>query len=366
MAALPDRPVSQTVTAIYSWWAGKLEHPRAYLGGSIIGRECERALWYSFRWCNPAGQEFDGRMKRLFDRGHREEAVFVDELRGIGCTVHDIDPPTGQQFRFKAVDGHFGGGIDGVVLGVPEAPKTWHLAEFKTHNDKSFQALLKQGVAAAKPEHYDQVQVYMHLASLTRTLYVAVNKNDDSLHVERVRYDADAAGRLLAKAERIIYAPEPPPRLSEDAAFYKCKFCPAAPVCHGPALPPPSCRTCLHATPERDGDGRWSCARHKCDLTTDQQRAAGERCPDHRFVPALLARWGEAVDASASENWVLYRAADGHEFRNGAWGLHSFTSKELAALTPELLRNEEFMGIRAKYAAQVVPREKFPCDEEAA
>lgn len=363
MAALPERPRSQTVEAIYTWWSGKLEHPRAYLGGSVIGRECERQLWYSFRWCQPPGQEFDGRMRRLFDRGHREEATFVSELRGIGCQVHDVDPSTGQQFRFKAVDGHFGGGIDGVALGVPEAPKTWHLVEFKTHNERSFTALLKEGVAAAKPEHEAQMQVYMHLASLTRALYVAVNKNDDSLHAERIRYDKAAAERLMDKASRVIYSPEPLAKLSEDPAFWKCKFCPVASVCHGQTLPPPSCRTCLHATPEPDGDGRWSCAKHKCDITTDMQRAAGEQCPDHRYIPALLRNWGDSVDASEQEGWVLYRAPDGVAFRNGPWGLDSFTSKELAALTPELLRNEEFMAIRAKYAAQVVPREQM--DEAA-
>src|SRR5690606_33276258 len=152
---------------------------------------------------------------------------------GIGCQVHDVDPSTGQQFRFKAVGGHFGGGIDGVALGVPEAPKTWHLVEFKTHNERSFTALLKEGVAKAKPEHEAQMQVYMHLASLTRAIYLAVNKNDDSLHAERIRYDKAAAERLLGKAERIIFAPEPLPGISADPAFYKCKFCPAAPVCHG-------------------------------------------------------------------------------------------------------------------------------------
>ncbi len=365
MAALPDRPVSQTVTAIYSWWAGKLEHPRAYLGGSVIGRECERQLWYSFRWCSPPSSEPDGRMRRLFDRGHREEETFVRELRGIGCQVHDVDPSTGQQFRFKAVDGHFGGGIDGVVLGVPEAPKTWHLVEMKTHNERSFTALLKEGVAKAKPEHEAQMQVYMHIASLTRALYLAVNKNDDSLHAERVRYDEAAAGRLMEKAERIIYSAEPLPGISADPAFYKCKWCPVAAVCHGTQLPPVSCRTCLHATPERDGDGRWSCARHKCDVSTDMQRAAGEQCGDHRYIPALLRNWGEAVDASEQEGWVLYRAADGTEFRNGPWGMHSFTSKELAALTPELLRNEEFMGLRAKYAGHVTHRSEFPAQEAA-
>jgi hypothetical protein len=348
MALLPA-PKSQTVEAIYSWWAQRIDKPRAYLGGSVLGRECERQNWYAFRWVT-TGEKFDGRMLRLFDRGQREEAVFVQELRGIGCTVHDIDPSTGSQFRFKSVGGHAGGSIDGVALGVPEAPKTWHVLEAKTHKASSFSALAKQGVQAAKPEHYAQMQIYMRWGQLTRALYLAVNKDTDELYAERVREDSAAQDALEAKAARIIYAPEPLPGISTDAAFYKCKFCPAAQVCHGTAAPAMSCRTCLHATPEPDGDGRWSCAKWKQDIPLDAQ-AAG--CGHHLFIPALLSKWGAVDDASEAEGWVQYKAPDGFTFRNGPWGLNSFTSKELAASTPSLLRDPQFMELRTKFAGVI-------------
>ena len=65
---------------------------------------------------------------------------------------------------------------------------------------KSFRELVAKGVAEAKPQHQAQMQIYMHLTGLTRAMYVAVCKDTDDLHVERVRADADAAERLLAKA----------------------------------------------------------------------------------------------------------------------------------------------------------------------
>jgi hypothetical protein len=40
--------------------------------------------------------------------------------------------------------------IDGVVLGVPESPHKPHLLEIKTHNEKSFNDLVKNGVAKSK------------------------------------------------------------------------------------------------------------------------------------------------------------------------------------------------------------------------
>lgn len=350
MAALPS-PRSQTVQAIYSWWAGKLRRPSRRLGASQIGEECERRLWYSFRWCQRPEMEPDGRMKRLFNRGHREEAVFTEELRGVGVDVRDIDPSTGEQFEFTAVSGHFVAKIDGVGLGVPEAPKTWHNLSYKTCASKYWGPLAKNGVQKEQPKNWAQNQVEMHLAQLSRTLFLSVNKDTDEIHAERIRYDEAEAGRLLAKAERVIYAPEPLEKLSNDPAFWKCKTCPMSPTCHGEALPPVSCRTCLHATPEPDGDGRWSCAKWKADPPLDAQQAA---CPHHLYIPALLANWGEPVDASEAEGWVEYRAPDGLVFRNGPWGEGSYTSRELEKASPALLRHDEFLAIRARYQGRVV------------
>lgn len=363
MAALPT-PATQspTVAAIYEWWQGKLRPPSRRLGASQIGEECERRQWYSFRWHVLLDESFDGRMRRLFDRGNREEAVFTQELRAIGVDVRDLDPSTGEQFTFTACDGHFVAKIDGVALGILEAPKTWHIVSYKTINAKGHAALTKNGVEKELPKYWAQSQVEMRMAALDRVFYLSACKDNDDLYSERIRADAAAGDRLLDKAARIIFAPEPPAGISEDPAFYKCKFCPAAQVCHTPRLPDVSCRTCLHATPERDGDGRWSCARWRDEagqpetLPLEQQRKG---CPEHRYIPALLRRWGEAVDADEQENWVQYRAADGFEFRNGAWSLTSFTSDELRAATPDLLRAAEFMRLRGEYAARFVDRATF-------
>ncbi len=137
--------ISATVKAIMDWHKqrGDSERPRLYLGASSIGAECDRQLWYNFRGC--VKPEFSGRMYRLFETGDLEEARFVKELKAIGCTVHDVDPQTGQQFEVIALGGHFRGHMDGCALGIPEAPKTWHVLEFKTHNAKSFDEAEKRG-----------------------------------------------------------------------------------------------------------------------------------------------------------------------------------------------------------------------------
>lgn len=309
MAAIPQRD-QKTTAALYAAVVKREAEPsRGHLGASVLGGECRRALWYSFRWADE--REFDGRVLRLFRRGKLEEDLVVQDLEAAGIEVHAFDDH-GRQFRFSVVGGHVGGSMDGAVLGVLEAPKTWHVLEVKTHNAKSFRDVAAKGVEDSKPTHWAQMQLYMHWSGMERALYLAVCKDDDCIYTERVHYDKAAAEALMVKAETIVGAAEPLERMSEKPEYYACKWCPSRGPCHERRLPPPSCRTCAHATPELDGDARWSCAFHGRDLTLDEQRAG---CLHHIYIPALVP--AEQVDASAAENWIGYRLPDGRLFCNG-------------------------------------------------
>ena len=306
MAALPE-PASPTVEAIYAAYEAAQETGyRNHMGASGIGAECPRAIWYGWRWATQASHA--GRLLRLFQTGHLAEDRFVADLRRIGVTVMDLDPDTGRQWNMRDASGHFGGSMDAVAIGLPEAPKAWHVCEFKTHSAKSFTSLKKDGVEKSKPQHWAQIQVYMHLAGIERALYLAVNKDNDELHSERIRYDAEAAVRLMAKAERIIGAAQPPARISEDPAWFQCRFCDHHAVCHGNAAPQRHCRSCLHSTPA--ADGAWHCARHNMALAPDMQR---QGCAAHLYIPGLV----HAEQIDAGEDWVSYRLADGAEWRDG-------------------------------------------------
>ena len=172
MAELPTLS-SPTRDAIFAAYEAQASSGfRAHLGASLIGKECERALWFDFRWTTV--HRHPGRLLRLFETGQLEEARLVRNLRSIGATVLEVDPETGRQIRVQAHGGHFGGSLDGIALGLPEAPKTWHVLEFKTHSAKSFNDLAAKGVRGSKPQHFAQMQTYMHLTGLTRAMYVAV------------------------------------------------------------------------------------------------------------------------------------------------------------------------------------------------
>lgn len=289
----------------------KAQRERLYLGASEIGHPCERALWYGFR--KVLDPEFSGRILRLFETGHREEERMVAELKAIGCEVLDRDPVTRRQWAIQAYGGHFRGHADGKIRRVPgEDPERWFLLEIKTSNAKRFREVVKHGVAAKRPKHWAQMQVYMGFMGLECALYEVHNKDSDALHAEIVLFDEEAFRELGAKAERIIFSDAPPERIRNDPNYYICRFCDYAPVCHDADAPAVHCRTCTHSTPV---DGGWACERF--------ERPALDVCGDHLYIaPLLEQRHGSVVD---TDGVTFITFADGT--RHGAGGL---SSEELA------------------------------------
>jgi len=322
MAKVPE-PIHTTVGLIYQAYENDADSGnRPHLGASLIGHACERFLWMTFRWVD--SKKFDGRMLRLFETGQREEARLVSNLRRIGVQVHDTSPD-GSQWRVSDLGGHFGGSMDGAAFGLPEAPKSWHVLEFKTHNDKSFKELASKGVRMAKPQHWAQMQTYMGMTGMSRAMYMAVNKNTDDVYSERIEFDLVEFAEIKARAERVIRAAEPPLRISEDPSWYVCKMCDFHSHCHGEEAPQVNCRTCAHSTPELGGDALWSCgaALPEAEISLDVQRKGCER---HRYIPILLERFATQKDYVNGD--VVYSTPTG-EFVNGDSSNAALESQEI-------------------------------------
>lgn len=238
------------VKKIYEIWKGaRGDDRRAHLGASVIGRECDREIWYGFRWFK--SNAFDGRMLRLFDRGKREEGVVIFELKSAGI---DVDWSGESQDGFEDHGGHFRGSVDATGTDA----KGRFLIEIKTANEKSWNDLHKTGVAESKPEHFCQMQTYMGEMKLPRALYISVNKNNDDIHAEWIDFDRDAYVALRQRARELIFSGLPPDRLSDNPANFKCKMCAMWAVCHDGDAPDRNCRTCTHAVPLEEGG--WYCA----------------------------------------------------------------------------------------------------------
>jgi hypothetical protein len=297
MPELPE-PDNRTVEAIYATYEAANTDPfRDHLGASLIGTECERSLFYTFRWATKPN--FPPRVLRLFQTGFREEARIIDELRSIGIEVYDRNPETGKQIQYSSFGNHFAGSLDGIALGFVEAPATWHVLELKTSNDRNFKVLKSKGVKVAKFLHWCQIQTYMFWAGLDRAMYIAVNKNSDDLYQERVYFDKEAAEHLEAKAYRVIFANEPGYQAGGSDKDMKCRFCQHVDLCRGRCLPEVNCRTCAFA--DVIEDGKWKCARSGKEILPLSQRNG---CPIHIYIPKLVCL--KQVDADNEAGTITY------------------------------------------------------------
>lgn len=334
---------------------------RFHLGGSMIGRECEREIWYGWRWTTKV--KHPGRILRLFRRGHNEEFTFVDDLRDIGIEYVDINPATGKQFQFSRYNGHVGGSCDGLARNVPGYGDEPFIGEFKTHSKKSFNTLFaaknkaapgESPLKKAKPEHYGQCQIYMYWQGFKYALYLAVCKDDDRLYCEIVEFDEIYAAQLHEKAGRIVRNPVPPARCSEDPDFYKCKFCDHRETCHGEKVAVKTCRSCISATPNLEGDS-WTCSQGR-SMAANRQLTG---CDDHRYIPDLIP-FAEPIEADAENRSIKYQliatdaTAEPEYFYNGSRDDGHYTSGEIEHLNPALIRDAGLALLRDKFDGTII------------
>ena len=248
---------------------------RNHLGASLIGHICSRYLFNNFRWVHH--KKHSGRLQRLFNRGHREEARFIEWLKGIGFTVQDLNVD-GKQYRVVSSMRHFGGSLDGQGM-VPARynVNAIMLYEFKTHGTGSgFEKLKKDGVKKTKPQHYGQMCVYGKNYGLRFALYCSINKNDDDLHIEVITLDWQLAEQLEAKATDIIFATIPPEKFAFSEAVFECKYCDYVGICHRGESAEKNCRSCINSVPIADGE--WHCKLYNNTIPKD-------------FIPKGCDKW---------------------------------------------------------------------------
>jgi hypothetical protein len=263
---------------------------RSHLGASLLGTECARSLWLKFRWA--VKPKFEGRILRLFNRGHLEEGRIIALLLMINIQVWQQDE-NGNQFRISWAEGHAGGSGDGLALGIPDVPaSTYCILEFKTHGEKSFIELAGKlpewrayvrgegsftgkGVRASKHEHYVQMQSYMRKMGHTMALYVASCKNTDDLYMELITIDPEYADQYLDRGEKIVWLKDAPDKINPSPGFFKCRMCDERPVCHLKATMAVNCRTCQFSEPVQEAG--WHCNKHQTMLPKEKQLVG---CPN--------------------------------------------------------------------------------------
>lgn len=245
--------------------------PREYLGLSQIGHRCARFLWYTFRWYYT--ETVSQRKLRIFERGNLEEPRVIRDLNKAGCSVSDEQH---EIILSPYIKGH----IDGIVTSLPDSSKP-HLLEIKTMNEERFKSLKKVGLEKENFVYWAQAHLYMRHMGLSRTLFVATNKNTEERHYERIRRDTGLADLLTDRANDIVNSDIPPRKISESPSWHECKYCPAKEVCHYGATPERTCRSCVNFTLRDDG---YYCNKHETYIASDMHKDA---CAHHAYSTSV-------------------------------------------------------------------------------
>ena len=128
------------------------------------------------------------------------------------------------------------------------------------NDDEKFTDLKVNKVRKSKPTHYAQMCGYGKEFKCKQGLYCAKNKDNEEIYYEWVELDWQYAEELETKAKEIIYAKYPPPRISEQPSYWKCKYCTFKGVCHEKEPVEKNCRSCRHAFPVDNAE--WKCEKY--------------------------------------------------------------------------------------------------------
>jgi hypothetical protein len=209
------------------------EKPRGYIGASSIGDECELKLWLTYK--KPElKKKRKAELIMAANDGYRSEDLVAGLIRqspyNIELITHDKN---GKQLGFSDLDGNYKGHWDGLITGIPQAPKTQHIWEHKAKNQKFYDTLTKLKEKVSEKSlleewdynYYCQAVTYMHYSATTRHYTTVALAGTGKLQSIRTNENPSLAKHLRNKAERITKYISPPAGISTNPSFYKCKWC---------------------------------------------------------------------------------------------------------------------------------------------
>lgn len=333
MAKLPDIKIDPTLLDIDKALEErkKLDEPRHYLGMSQIGEECWRKLFYSFRNANKKKWEAQG--VRNIEDGFVQEDIMAIRLQMLSyielytntenIPVNSIgmnlisSQKNNNQIGFLLLLDHFRGHCDGMILGIKQAPKTWHVWENKSINESKFNKLEKlknenekEALKKWDEIYFAQAIIYMHCSNTKRHYLTAQTPGGRQYTSCRTDYNKSIADGIITKAKTIIFDNwNIPSKLSEKREFYKCKWCEFSGICHDGDIPLVHCKTCRYSEPVKNGERHC----HYKEQIIDNKQLDEDNCLFHIYNPALLPN---VKLLEQQEDGCVYNTDDGFQFAN--------------------------------------------------
>lgn len=173
---------------------------------SKLGFPCVRNVWLSTRGLE---EQFDKRTLRIFDVGNAIERLAVKWLQEDGWNVDWNEGSQEAEWEINI----YGDGV--VISGHPDAI-IWRdgedkiLADVKSMNSRAYKHWTDEGTKDGKLQYYVQVNLYAHVAELSKCAIVGVNKDTSDYTVEIFPYDEQVVRRAIEKAEFIANSEKMP------------------------------------------------------------------------------------------------------------------------------------------------------------
>lgn len=200
--------------------------PRNYLGGSALGAECGRKLYFNYhKYPVDEGRELTPRALRIFRAGdiYEDEVARWLRIAGFDLRTHRED---GRQYEFTDAGGRIKMHLDGVLLSGPiqlPYPLLW---ECKSAKDSKWKQFNTHG-PSHNPEYWGQLHTYMAYSELRHALWTCINKDTQEIIFRLVPLDTALAQSYVDRAVKVLEASDPRelPRIALEPTNFKCKWC---------------------------------------------------------------------------------------------------------------------------------------------
>jgi len=192
-----------------------------------MATSCKRQLAYVLLGLNISN--IGAKLRRIFDNGkyyHLRVQKYIKKMSKAG--IYGIKLLTTEE-RIGPTEDNISSQPDQTLI----IDGLKYVLELKSINDHGFKELM--GVSEG---YTDQIQLYMHVTGIPRTLVLYENKNDQEFKEYVITYDADTVRKILDKFASVTKANKReilPERECKGEYEYKAKHCNYCSVCFSEA-----------------------------------------------------------------------------------------------------------------------------------
>jgi hypothetical protein len=177
--------------------------------------------------------DFDPKIKIAFEVGKKLETFLLDLIEKAGYNL--IRPKAVNDFLSLSDKNNpaFQGHADAILV----IDNKSYILEIKTAKSSRYQTFVKHGVRKFSEVYYAQLQAYMGMSGIDRSVLLAMNKDSHELHCQWVDFSKDYYVMLQKRANYIANTEEPPERINQSPFYEVCNRCNYIDTCFFNGIP---------------------------------------------------------------------------------------------------------------------------------